>query len=162
MLSASNSCNYNENSKNGKNCLQKNARPSGPTPTNPRPRAKRRMQKPRSGGKFSVQIPGGALGVVLAKIDSCITMVVMAKIDSFLNNSKTPQHNKITFCDLNFTPLIHYFQVETDNFAQKDSRCTINKMISFGDIPRVTLRRLFTKIIFLVLSTENKGGLTVA
>ena len=28
----------------------------------PAPRAKIRMQKPRSGGKFSMQIPGGARG----------------------------------------------------------------------------------------------------
>ena len=28
----------------------------------PAPRAKIRMQKPQSGGKFSVQIPGGARG----------------------------------------------------------------------------------------------------
>ena len=40
----------------------------------PAPRAKIRMQKPQSGGKFSVQIPGGARGgMVTAKIDNCIT-----------------------------------------------------------------------------------------
>ena len=39
-----------------------NARPSGATPTSPRPRAKARMQKPQAGGKFLVQIPGGARG----------------------------------------------------------------------------------------------------
>ena len=30
------------------------------------------MQKPQNGGKFSVEIPGGARGMVMAKIDSCI------------------------------------------------------------------------------------------
>ena len=40
----------------------------------PAPRAKIRMQKPQSGGEFSVQIPGGARGgMVMAKIDNCIT-----------------------------------------------------------------------------------------
>ena len=39
----------------------------------PAPRAKIRMQKPQSGGEFSVQIPGGARGgMVMAKIDNCI------------------------------------------------------------------------------------------
>ena len=41
----------------------------------PAPRAKIRMQKPQSGGEFSVQIPGGARGgMVMAKIDNCITL----------------------------------------------------------------------------------------
>ena len=40
----------------------------------PAPRAKIRMQKPQSGGEFSVQIPGGARGgMVMAKIDNCIS-----------------------------------------------------------------------------------------
>ena len=72
MLSVANSCHYDENSKNGENRLQTNARPSGATltnprasgatPTNPRPpsRAKARTQKPQGGGKFLAQIPGGA------------------------------------------------------------------------------------------------------
>ena len=39
----------------------------------PTPQAKIRMQKPQSGGEFSVQIPGGARGgMVMAKIDNCI------------------------------------------------------------------------------------------
>ena len=39
----------------------------------PAPRAKIRMQKPQSGGEFSVQIPGVARGgMVMAKIDNCI------------------------------------------------------------------------------------------
>ena len=43
----------------------------------PVPRAKIRMQKPQSGGEFSVQIPGGARGgMVMAKIDNCIIMTV--------------------------------------------------------------------------------------
>ena len=42
-------------------------------PKIPAPRAKIRMQKPQSGGEFSVQIPGGARGgMVMAKIDNCI------------------------------------------------------------------------------------------
>ena len=47
-----NSCHQNENSKNGKNCLQTNARSSGATPPNSSPRAKARMQKPQSGGQI--------------------------------------------------------------------------------------------------------------
>ena len=43
----------------------------------PAPRAKIRMQKPQSGGEFSVQIPGGARGgMVMAKIDNCIIVNV--------------------------------------------------------------------------------------
>ena len=34
----------------------------GAIPTNLRPRAKAKMQKPQGGGKFFVQIPGGARG----------------------------------------------------------------------------------------------------
>ena len=60
MLSVASSYHYNRNSKNGKNRLWTNARPSGAIPTNPHPRAKARMQKPQGGGKFLVQIPGGA------------------------------------------------------------------------------------------------------
>ena len=40
----------------------------------PTPRAKARMHKPHGGGKFLVQIPGGARGgVVMDEIDTCIT-----------------------------------------------------------------------------------------
>ena len=40
----------------------------------PPPRAKARMQKPQGGGKFFVQIPGGARrGMVMDEIDTCIT-----------------------------------------------------------------------------------------
>ena len=35
VLSVANSCDNNENSKNGKNRLQTNARPSEPTPKSP-------------------------------------------------------------------------------------------------------------------------------
>ena len=47
----------------------------------PAPRAKIRMQKPQSGGEFSVQIPGGARGggMVMAKIDNCIIVKVLTK-----------------------------------------------------------------------------------
>ena len=71
MLSVANSCHYNENSKNGKNRLQTNARPSGATTTNPHPQAKAWMQKPQGGLKFLVQIPGCG-GMVMAKVDTCI------------------------------------------------------------------------------------------
>ena len=39
----------------------------------PATRAKGRMQKPQGGGKFLVQIPGGAReGMVMDEIDTCI------------------------------------------------------------------------------------------
>ena len=39
------------------------------------------MQKPQSGGEFSVQIPGGARGgMVMAKIDNCITNTVLPRL----------------------------------------------------------------------------------
>ena len=76
MFSVSNSCDYNDNSKNDENCLQTNARPSGPTPTNPRPhQAKIRMHKsPGVGADFWCKSPGVRAGgvVVIAKTDSCI------------------------------------------------------------------------------------------
>ena len=37
------------------------------------PRANARMQKPQGGGKFLVQISGGAQGMVMDEIDTCIT-----------------------------------------------------------------------------------------
>ena len=46
----------------------------------PAPRAKIRMQKPQSGGEFSVQIPGGARGgMVMAKIDNCIRSTLLSR-----------------------------------------------------------------------------------
>ena len=36
------------------------------------PRAKATMQEPQGKGKLLLQIPGGAPGMVMAKIDSCI------------------------------------------------------------------------------------------
>ena len=39
------------------------------------PRAKARMQKPQGGGKFLVQIPGGARGMVMDEIDTCIKLM---------------------------------------------------------------------------------------
>ena len=44
VLSVSCSCDYNDNSKNGRNLSQTNAHPSRPTPTNSHQRAKIRMQ----------------------------------------------------------------------------------------------------------------------
>ena len=49
----------------------------------PAPRAKIRMQKPQSGGEFSVQIPvvaRGGGGMVMAKIDNCITLTVFVSM----------------------------------------------------------------------------------
>ena len=40
----------------------------------PAPRAKSRMQKPQGGGTFLVQIPGGARGMVVDEIDTCIIL----------------------------------------------------------------------------------------
>ena len=39
----------------------------------PSPRAKARMKKPRGGGKFLVEISGGARGMVMDEIGTCIT-----------------------------------------------------------------------------------------
>ena len=39
------------------------------------PRAKARVQKPQGGGKCLVQIPGGAWGMVMDEIDTCINQV---------------------------------------------------------------------------------------
>ena len=53
--------------------MEKIALPSGPTQKIPTPhRAKIKMQKPQSVGKFLVQTPGVRGGMVMAKIDSCI------------------------------------------------------------------------------------------
>ena len=38
----------------------------------PATQAKAWMQKPQGGGKFLVQIPGGARGMVMDEIDTCI------------------------------------------------------------------------------------------
>ena len=64
------SCDNNENSKNGKDCLKTNARPSEPTPKGPP--ANIRMQKPQNGSKFSVQILGAGRGDGYGKIDRSI------------------------------------------------------------------------------------------
>ena len=40
------------------------------------PLAKARMQKPRVGAKFLEQIPGGARGMVMDEIDTCISVGV--------------------------------------------------------------------------------------
>ena len=37
-------------------------------------RTKARMQKPQGGGKFLVKIPGGARGMVIDEIDTCISI----------------------------------------------------------------------------------------
>ena len=59
----------------------------------PASRAKARMQKPEGGGKFLVQIPGGARGMVMDEIDTCISKLnrfylIKARILRFINNLK--------------------------------------------------------------------------
>ena len=75
MLSVSNSYDYNENSIKGKNCLQTNARPSGPTPTNPRPGQKLGCKGPGVRANFRYKPPWVRGGIVMAKIDSCISLL---------------------------------------------------------------------------------------
>ena len=74
MLSVANSCHYNKNLKYGKHRLKTTARPAGAAPANPHPRPKAWMQKTQGGGKFFVQIPAGARGVVMDEIDTCISI----------------------------------------------------------------------------------------
>ena len=64
MLSVANHCDYNENSKNGKNCLQTNAHPSGPTSkiSPPPPGQKLGCKKPRVGANFRCKYPWGTRG----------------------------------------------------------------------------------------------------
>ena len=69
----------------------------------PAPRAKIRMQKPQSGGEFSVQIPGGARGgMVMAKIDNCITNdQILIQVFAFAANRK-----KIRFWAIDMNKLL--------------------------------------------------------
>ena len=53
------------------------------------------MQKPKGGGKFLVQIPGGVWGMVMAKIDTCISrestrMLLTDDIASTTDTSNMP------------------------------------------------------------------------
>ena len=65
----------------------------------PAPRAKARMQKPQGGGKFLVQIPGGARGgMVMTKIDSCIKKEVGKDINWDLECFTTPTPHKNFDC----------------------------------------------------------------
>ena len=50
----------------------------------PASRAKARMQKPQGGGKFLVQIPGGAGGDGYGKIDTWIRVAHSCKSESFI------------------------------------------------------------------------------
>ena len=64
----------------------------------PAPRAKIRMQKPQSGGEFSVQIPGGARGgggMVMAKIDNCIRLAINLKIHGSAAYENAVEHRTI-------------------------------------------------------------------
>ena len=69
----------------------------------PAPRAKIRMQKPQSGGEFSVQIPGGARGgMVMAKIDNCISTMLFGWCSTggggvFSTSSLTPLSLKLDY-----------------------------------------------------------------
>ena len=51
----------------------------------PAPREKARMQKPQDRGKFLVQILGGARGMVMDEIDTCINRALSLAIPSFGN-----------------------------------------------------------------------------
>ena len=51
----------------------------------PAPWAKAWIQKPQGGGKFLVQIPVGARGMVMAKIDSCINNRLFVSTVLFFN-----------------------------------------------------------------------------
>ena len=75
VLSVVNSCHYNENSKNGKNCLYTNALPSGATPTNPPPGQKLGCESPRVGANFWCKSPGVRGGVAMDEIDTCIMLL---------------------------------------------------------------------------------------
>ena len=82
MLSVSNSCDYNESSKNRKIVFRQMPAPRDLPQQIPAPRAKIRMQKPRSGGKFSMQIPGGARGGgwLWQKLITALTLDVRSKM----------------------------------------------------------------------------------
>ena len=80
--------------KNGKNRLQTNARPSGAIPRNRRsPGTKSRMQKPQGRGKVLVQIPGGARGMAMDEIDTCISQkcCLGTSTESFTGSSTSEQ-----------------------------------------------------------------------
>ena len=72
VLSVANSRSNNKNSKNGKNRLQTNTRPSGPTPKIPPPGQKLGRKSPRVGVDFRCKSPGWAGEMVMAKNYSCI------------------------------------------------------------------------------------------
>ena len=48
----------------------------------PPPWAEAWMQKPQSGGKFLVQIPGGARGMVMDEIDTCIICAIFISVNA--------------------------------------------------------------------------------
>ena len=55
----------------------------------PAPRAKARRQKPQGGGKFLVQIPGGAQGgMVMDEIDTCIITTVFVQMIVHMINKR--------------------------------------------------------------------------
>ena len=61
------------------------------------PRAKTWMQKPQGGGKFLVQIPGGAWGggeMVMDEIDTCITIEFAYRMLQKLIVNKLPNVRK--------------------------------------------------------------------
>ena len=72
MLPVASSRHYNGNSKNGKNRLLTNARPSGSIPTKPRSLGKNLDAKAPAWGQILVQIPGVRGGMVMDEIDTCI------------------------------------------------------------------------------------------
>ena len=74
-MSVASSCHYNGNSKNGKNRLWTNTRPSGAIPTNPRPPGKSHedAKAPGWGQIFGTNPRGCAGGMVMDEIDTHIT-----------------------------------------------------------------------------------------
>ena len=46
----------------------------------PAPQVKVSMQNPQGGGRFLVQIPGGARGMVIDETDTCINLIASMKI----------------------------------------------------------------------------------
>ena len=74
MLSVANSCHYDENSKNGKNRLQTNARPSEATPTTPTPEQKLGCKSPRVGANFGANPRGCAGGCLWMKLISALRL----------------------------------------------------------------------------------------
>ena len=75
MLSVANSCHYNENFKMANIVYRQIPAPRELPQQIPAPREKAWMQKSQGGGKFLVQIPGDARGMVMDETDTCINRI---------------------------------------------------------------------------------------